>query len=130
MIGRRSTSLAIRRGFWLATGYSAVVFAAFGVVLPVLPTTPFLLVAAFAFGKSSPRLQAWLENSATFGSLIADWRANGAIAPRTKAVSVATMAGFFCFSIAMGFSAIVLIIQAVAMGGAAIFILTRPNGVG
>ena len=99
-------------------------------MLPVLPTTPFVILAAFAFGKSSPRLQAWLENSAVFGPIIADWKINGSIAPRYKAISLVMMGAVFAVSVAMGFAPVVLIVQAVAIIGASAFILSRPNAPG
>ena len=129
-LSKGSDHLNAQRGFWFIVGCLALALGGIGVVLPVLPTTPFVILAAFAFGKSSPRLQAWLENNRTFGPMIADWKQNGAIAPRYKAVSVIMMAGFFGLSIWMGFPAVVRIVQAVAMGFAAAFVLSRPNGPG
>lgn len=125
---RWKSGLNARRSLWLVVGCIAIAVGAIGVVLPILPTTPFVIFAAFAFGKSSPRLQLWLESSRLFGPIIADWQAHGAIAPRYKLLSTVMMAGFFGFSVAMGFAPLVLILQAIAMAGAAAFILSRPNG--
>lgn len=116
------------RLFWFVLGCIALMLAALGVPLPVLPTTPFVILAAFAFGKSSPRLQAWLESSKTFGPMITEWRAHGAIAPRYKAIATGMMAAVFLLSLIMGVPAKVIAIQAVCLGGAAVFILTRPHG--
>jgi hypothetical protein len=118
---------AARRAFWFCLGLLALGLGGLGVVLPVLPTTPFVILAAFAFGKSSPQLQAFLENSSVFGPIIADWRASGAIAVRYKIISITMMALVFGLSIVMALSPIILIVQAVCMGGAAVFILTRPS---
>ena len=116
------------RLFWFMVGFAALVLGAIGVVLPLLPTTPFIILAAFAFGKSSPRLEAWLENSATFGPMIANWRAHGAIAMRYKLIALGMMGGAFVISVLLQMSARVLIIQAVCLAAAATFILTRPSG--
>lgn len=58
----------------LATGLGMV-----GVILPLLPTTPFLIVAVWAAGKSSPRLELWLLEHPQFGPLLKGWRDRGAI---------------------------------------------------
>lgn len=119
--------MAVKGSLWLTIGFLSVALGAIGVILPVLPTTPFIILAAFSFGKSSPRLQAWLENDKRFGPIIADWREKGAIKPRYKLIAMTMMAAAFTLSILMQVSPIVLIIQAVCMIGAAMFILTRPS---
>ena len=55
---------------WLLAGLASVAIGAIGVVVPLLPTTPFLLVAAFAFARSSTRLNRWLREHRSFGPLI------------------------------------------------------------
>ena len=118
----------ILRPVWMVLGVTALALGALGVVLPVLPTTPFVLLAAFAFSQSAPRLAAALETHRVFGPIIADWRANGAIAPRYKAMAIAMMAAALAASLAAGLSPLVLAIQGLCMTAAASFILTRPNG--
>lgn len=59
-----------------------------GIFLPLLPTTPFLLLAAWAFVRSSPRLYAWLINHPHLGEYIRNFRENHAIPLRVKVVSV------------------------------------------
>jgi hypothetical protein len=122
-----TSTMTARRSVWFVVGCAAIGVGAVGAILPVLPTTPFVILAAFAFGKSSPRLQAWLEHSATFGPIIADWKANGAIAPRYKAIALAMMGAVFLLSFMIGFAPLMLIIQAIAITGAAAFIVSRPN---
>lgn len=116
------------RGLWVVLGSAALALGAIGAILPLLPTTPFVILAAAAFSKGSPRLHAALERHRTFGPIIAAWRAEGAIAPRYKVIAVAMMALTFALSLAVGVSAFVLIVQAVCLGGAATFVLTRPGG--
>ena len=96
--------------------------------MPVLPTTPFVILAAFAFSKSSPRLQVWLETNPTFGPLIADWRAHRAIAPRYKAIACAMMLAAFALSLWMRLPGHVLLIQGICLCGAAAYVLTRASG--
>lgn len=115
------------RSLWLLLGLAALGFGAAGVVLPLLPTTPFVLLAAFCFARSSPRLHAWLLAHPQFGPLIENWRRDGSIAPRVKLISVLVMAATFAGSWLAGVRPWVLAAQAVALGGAALFVLTRPS---
>ncbi|MBE9636792.1 YbaN family protein [Salipiger pacificus] len=116
------------RLLWLALGGVALFAGIVGVVLPVVPTTPFVILAAFAFSKSSPRLHAYLTDHPRFGPMIADWRAHGAIAPRYKAMAVSMMLVALLISVALSVPPRLLLIQALCMGGAAAFVLSRPNG--
>lgn len=120
-------SRTIFRPLWLILGLVSVALGVLGIVLPVLPTTPLMILAAFFFSKSSPRLEAWLLDHRVFGPVIADWRENGAIAPKIKLMATGTMAAVFTVSLIMGVKPFVLIIQAVCLGGAAWFVLSRPN---
>jgi len=102
--------------------------AILGIALPVLPTTPLVILAAFCFSRSSPRLARWLENDPRFGPMIRDWRATGSIQPRHKAMAVGMMTAAFALSLWMRLPDHVLAIQIICLGGAAWFVLTRPDG--
>lgn len=116
------------RLIWMITGLTALMLGFVGVVLPLLPTTPFLLVAVFAFARSSPRLEAWLINHKHFGALIRNWQRDGSIGKRTKISAAVVMALTFLLSFLLGASNMVLIVQAVVLSCAATFVLTRPDG--
>lgn len=120
-------SRTMQRFGFLLLGWAALVLGALGVVLPGLPTTPFLLVAAFAFGKGSPRMRAWLIDHAHLGPPIRDWEDRGAISRRAKVLAVSMMAALLLLSVVLGLSGWLITIQALCMGGAAVFILTRPD---
>lgn len=79
------------RALWLAIAGTSLALAALGVFLPVLPVTPFVLAAAYAAAKGSPRLHAWILRHRIFGPVVRDWQAGGTVARRTKVVAVATM---------------------------------------
>lgn len=80
------------RWAWLALAYLCLGIGLVGVVVPVLPTTPFVLLAAFAADRGSPRLHAWLLRHRVFGRLIRDWRASGAVARGPKIAATTVMA--------------------------------------
>ena len=116
-----------KRALWLLLGMVAVGLGAVGVVLPLLPTTPFLLLAAFAFARSSERWHQWLVNHQIFGPLIEDWNRYGAISRSAKTVSVLSMLAVVLISVALKVPALVLAIQAMVLMMVAIFVLSRPS---
>ncbi|WP_370337861.1 YbaN family protein [Parvularcula marina] len=116
-----------KRALWLLLGMVAVGLGAVGVVLPLLPTTPFLLLAAFAFARSSERWHQWLVNHQIFGPLIEDWNRYGAISRSAKTVSVLSMLAVVLISVTLKVPALVLAVQAVVLMMVAIFVLSRPS---
>lgn len=117
----------MRRIAYIAVGWLAVGLGLIGVVLPGLPTTPFMLVAAYSFSKGSPRLRNWLLDHATFGPPIHDWEDRGAISRRAKILAVVMMAVVFSISLLLSLPLWALVVQALCLSGAATFILTRPD---
>lgn len=79
------------RAFYLTAGFLCVLLGLIGIVLPLLPTTPFLLVAAFCFSRSSEKCHQYLLNHRLFGHLIRDWEAYGVIPFRVKLFSTTVM---------------------------------------
>lgn len=79
-----SCSSAMLKPVWALIGSIALLLGIFGVFLPVLPTTPFVLLSAWCFAKSSPRLHEWLVNSTMFGNLIKNWEQYQCISLKTK----------------------------------------------
>ena len=112
---------------WLVVGLLALALGAIGIALPLLPTTPFILVAAFAFAQSSEKLHQWLLDHNVFGPLIDNWQRHGAISRRAKVLSVVSMAALLLISLAMAAPPAVIIAQIIVLGAAALFILTRPG---
>jgi uncharacterized membrane protein YbaN (DUF454 family) len=79
------------RWLLLALAVLSLVLAVVGVFLPVLPTVPFLLLAAWAAALSSPRLSRWLEGHPRLGPPITSWRRNGVVSRRSKWMATAGM---------------------------------------
>lgn len=116
------------RALWLLAGFLFLGLGLLGVVLPVLPTTPFLLLAAGCFAKSSPRLHGWLVSHPTFGPPIRNWEENGAISRPAKRLAVGSMAAVLALSVLFGAPWPVLLAQGVLIAVGAGFVLTRPDG--
>jgi uncharacterized membrane protein YbaN (DUF454 family) len=88
---------------FLALGLLALALGLVGIFVPLLPTTPFLILAAAAFARSSPRLEGWLLAHARFGPPLRAWRARGAISrPAKIASSVGMGLGLLLFQLAAG----------------------------
>ena len=115
------------RLFWTALGCLAIALGVLGIFLPLLPTTVFLLLAAFCFARSSPRLHAWLVEHPTLGPPILNWRDYRAISQRAKVLAVSTMGVVLLAGLVLGLSAWLVTLQAVVLAGAALFIVTRPT---
>ena len=80
------------RFVYIAIGSIAVALGVIGIFLPLLPTTPFVLLAAFCFSRGSERVETWLLTHPRFGPMVADWRARRAVPRRAKQLAWATMA--------------------------------------
>ncbi|MGN6146745.1 MAG: YbaN family protein [Mesorhizobium sp.] len=110
---------------WLIVGLASLVLAGLGVALPLLPTTPFVILAAFCFARSSPALHDRLLDSRTFGKALRDWRTHRAISRTGKTASVLAMALSLAASLVLTVDLAVVGLQALAVSAAAAFILTR-----
>lgn len=116
-----------RNLLWEAAGIVVLGLAIVGIFLPVLPTTPLVLLAAFCFGKGSPRLRAWIIDHAHFGPMIEDWEATGAIPRKVKIWACSIMALTFGVCLFLGLPVWVLVAQGSLMGIGAAYVLTRPD---
>lgn len=106
---------------WLALGLGAV-----GIVLPGLPTVPFVILAAFLFSRGNPRLEAWLVGHKIYGPHITHWRERGAISRRGKQAALAA----FAVSAALGLWLMEMpfaLVPLIAAGVGGTWIWTRPE---
>lgn len=99
-----------------------------GIVFPLFPTTPFLLVALWAFSRSSPELAERLRNNRHFGELIRNWQDGGVIPVKGKAIALAMMGSMLIYAAiwtplpAWAVALVALVLVAVAG-----YIVTRPS---
>ncbi|MBK7061506.1 MAG: YbaN family protein [Rubrivivax sp.] len=80
------------RWAWLLSGGVALATGVVGIFLPLLPTTPFVLLAAYCFARGSPRWEAWLLGHPRFGPMVRDWRDRHVIPLRAKQLAWTMMA--------------------------------------
>ena len=84
--------------FW-ACGFLFLAIAVLGVFLPLLPATPFVLLAAACFARSSEKWHRWMLANNTFGPMIRNWEQNRCISCRVKVIAIASMIVVGGFSI-------------------------------
>lgn len=79
-------------------GISCIVLGTIGVFLPLMPTTVFILIAAWAFSRSSPALHDWLLNHRWFGQGLRDWQQHHAIPMRAKAIALLMLTASYAYT--------------------------------
>ncbi len=114
------------RPLFFACGCLFVVIGVAGVMLPLLPGTVFLILAAACFARSSRRLEAWLLNHPRLGPQVIAWRKSGAIATRVKYVAIGSMAVSYGVIWMSGAPMIARIISGLFLAASAIFVASRP----
>ncbi len=112
---------------WTLGGGLFVAIGTIGIALPLLPTTPFLLLAAYCFARSSPRLHDWLLSHRSFGPLISNWDQYGSIDRRSKLIAIIVILLTPIITVIIGVPWWALASQLVVLGVAATFVLTRPD---
>jgi hypothetical protein len=118
----------LRRLLWVSAGLASVALGLVGAFLPVLPTTPFMILSAGCFARSSPRLHNWLLSHRLFGPTIYEWRQRRTIPRRVKAVAITLIVVTFSFSIGWVIPALVGQLVMAGVGVAVVVWLLRvPN---
>ena len=117
----------MKRHFYLVAGWASLGLGAIGAFLPLLPTVPFVILAAFCFARSSPRLENWLLTHPHFGHHIVAWREKGAISRKGKiAATVAFGLSIVLAAIFSPWPWVMLPVMAAVVTGS--WIWTRPEG--
>ncbi|MBI2718735.1 MAG: DUF454 family protein [Rhizobiales bacterium] len=118
----------LARSLYLGLGWLGLGLGILGIVFPLFPSAPFLLVAVWAFSRSSPELAERIRNHRLAGPFIRDWQDEGVISPGVKLTAMAMMAAMFAYvHLAAGLgpweeAAVAAVLLAVAG-----FILSRPS---
>jgi uncharacterized membrane protein YbaN (DUF454 family) len=113
---------------FLIAGYLCLVLGFIGAFLPILPTTPFVLLAAYCFSKGSDRMYNSLLQTKLFGPLIIDWRAHGVIPMKAKILSTTMIVLLFSYTLIFVPVAVwIKIIVATSGMGVLAFIWSRPS---
>ena len=109
--------MSIKRIAFVVLGCVSLVLAVIGVVLPILPTVPFLALAAFCFAKSSDRLNNWLINTKFYQNNLADFKAGKGMTVKTKTRILVTV------TLIMAVGLIVMLMKGVIVGSIVLVIV-------
>jgi hypothetical protein len=116
------------RPLFLTIGFVCVGLGVLGAFLPLLPTTPFMLIALWAFSRSSKRFHHWLYTHPRFGPRLREWHEYGTVPVKVKATSLSAMV------VSMGLMVFVARVKWPALVGAgalmlvgATYVLSRPS---
>jgi uncharacterized membrane protein YbaN (DUF454 family) len=115
-------------GVMIALGWLALALGFVGVFLPLLPTTPFVLLAAFFFSRGSERLHRWLRDHPRFGSYVRDWEAEQVIPPVGKYAGTLMMLPSVGYALATrDIPAALEVLMVVTLAAVLWFIWSRPS---
>lgn len=115
------------RFIWLGLTIGSLGLGLAGALLPLLPTTPFILLAAWAAPKGSPEIDVWLQKHPLFGALITGWREQQAISVLAKASALLMMLFSWALLYFSGYPIIVLWILAILFISIGAYLLSRPT---
>lgn len=118
---------APRRWLLRGLGLGASGLAVAGAVLPLLPATPFALLAAWAFARSSPRMEAWLAGHPRLGPVLTAWRSRRAIPRPAKAAAAVSLPTSWALLWLSEPGLIPLMLSAAILAVAGAWILSRPS---
>ena len=128
--GAIATRLPARAGtryLYLGLGWLSLALGFIGIFLPLLPTTVFLLIAAWAFSRSSERLHRWLREHVRFGTIVRDWEEHHAMPRRAKRIALLALAASYALTAFLfGPFSWAAMIGGLCIAGVAIYIIHLP----
>jgi uncharacterized membrane protein YbaN (DUF454 family) len=95
---KTSKTSRLSRGLWTFAGTFFLAVGVIGIFLPVLPTTPFLLLSAACYFKGSRRMHDWLLNNKWFGSYLRNYREGKGVSVKAKVISILALWTTICYS--------------------------------
>lgn len=117
----------VQRAVLFAACLLCLALAIVGLLLPLVPTTPFLLLAAWFAARSSQRLHRWLVHSPGFGPILRDWEERGAVRRRTKILATVLMVGLISYPVYfLEFALTLKLLAGATVLGVLGFLWTRP----
>lgn len=119
-----------RKALYVAIGLGCVVLGALGAILPLLPTTPFLLLASYFFVRSSPRLHAWLLRNRLFGPFLRDWEVHRGVRRPVKITAICMILLVGGVSAASGKLPLPLLIGLFALLATGLLVVVRLRTIG
>lgn len=118
----------IKKIVLLSLGWISLILGMLGILLPVMPTTPFLILAAFLFSRSSKRFHHWLIKHRLFGPPLRDWLEQRAVRPRAKlAAAILILISYVSILFFLSLELTWSILLGFGFGFVLLFILTRPH---
>jgi len=113
---------------YMLAGHISLLLGIIGIPLPLLPTTPFVLLAAFFYSRGSPRLHSWLINHKLFGPMILDWERYGVIRVRVKIIAISMIVIMLSYPIIfLPIPLLAKILAGTTGVCVVIFLLSRPS---
>lgn len=119
--------MSLRRALYRGLALVSIGLGAAGAVLPLLPTTPFILLAAWAAARSSPGLHSWLRRHPRFGPPLRAWSDEGAVSDRSKVLALLALLVSGLILWFAGVAGWLLGTVWTVMAAVGLFILSRPR---
>jgi len=119
----------VKKYFYMAIGFICVGFAYIGIVTPGIPFSIFLVIAAWAFAKSSPKMEAWLYNHPWFGKFLTNWNTKRVFPTKGKYAMIIVMSSTLLFTWLATGNMKAVVYSGAFMAGVAVWAWRYPGSV-
>jgi len=124
---QRATNSDNKYRLWRLAGGVSLIIGLIGMAIPILPTTPFILVAAYGFTRGSRKIYRWVVDPNSLGTGFAEWRRRGVIPPFGGLMIMVVMLIGLVLALVSGLETTSLIIELVGLLLVGAYLLTRPK---